>query len=113
MAGDIIEFDEALGFAHAGFEVDADGVDGGARVHLGELADHGVGRVNAGLGLGGAGFGATTEPFDLSADLVAQALLLAALRFEVGLFLFEEATEGAFDAEEAVGKDAIELDDLA
>ena len=113
LAGDVVEFDEALGFSHAGFEVDADGVHGGAGVHGGELADHGVGGVDAGLALGSAGLGATAEPFDLGADLVAEAVLLAALRLEVGLLLFEETAECPFHAEEAVGKDAVELDDLA
>ncbi len=112
-AGYVFEFYEALGFALAGFEVDAGGVDGGAGVHGLELADHLVGGIDAGFGLGGAGFGAAAEPLDLGADLVAEAFLLAALRFEIGLLFFEEAAEGSFDAEEAVGEDAVELDDLA
>jgi hypothetical protein len=87
--------------------------DGGARVHGGQLADHRVGGVNARLGFCGAGLGAAAKPLDLGFDLVAQALLLAALRFQIGLLFFKKAAEVSFHAQEAVGKDAIQLDDLA
>ena len=108
-----VELDQPLGLALAGVEVDAGGVDGGARIHGRQLADHGVGRVDAGLGFCGARLGAAAQPFDLRSDTVAQALLLAALRFEIGLLLFKKTAEVSFDAQQAVGKDAIQLDDLA
>ena len=58
-------------------------------------------------------FGPLTQPFNFRLHLVAEALLLLALRFEICLLLFEESAEGAFNAKEAVGEDAVELDDLA
>ena len=68
-------------------------------VHVGQLADHRVGGIDAGLGLGGARLGAAAQPFDLGSDVIAQALLLAALRFEIGLLFFKKAAEVAFDAQ--------------
>ncbi len=85
----------------------------GAGVHGRKLADHGVGAVDAGFGLGGAGLGTAAQPLDLGADLVAQAFLLAALRLQVSLSLFEKTAEVAFHAEQALRIDAVELDDLA
>jgi hypothetical protein len=113
VAGDVVEFDKAFALAHAGFKVDARGVDGGARVHCGQLTDHGVGGVDAGFGFCCAGFGAAAEPLNFSSHLVAKALLLAALRFEIGLLFFKKTAEGSLYAEQAVGKNAVELDDLA
>ncbi len=113
VAGDIVELDQAFALTHAGFKIDARGVDGGAGVHGSQLSDHGVGRVDARFGLCGAGLGAAPQPFNLSPDAIAQAVLLPALGLEVGLFLFEEMAEVALHAKKAAGKNTVQLDNLA
>ena len=113
VAGHIGELHQPLGLAQAGIEVDAGGVDRGARVHGRQLADHGIRGVDARLGLGGARLRAASEPLDLSPYAVAQALLLAALRLQISLFLLKKAAEVALYAQQAAGKDAIQLDDLS
>ena len=109
----IVELDEPFGLALAGFKVDAGLADGGARVHGGQLADHRVGGINARLGFCGAGLWAAAKPLDLRSDLVAQALLLLALRFQVSLLLFKKAAEVSFHAQKAFSEDAVQLNDLA
>ncbi len=108
----MVELDEALGLALGGGEVDACGGGLLALVDVFELADEVVGGVDAGLGLRGAGLGAAAEPLRFGFDAVLQSLLELALSFEVLLLAFEESTVGAADAEETVGVDAVELDDV-
>jgi hypothetical protein len=111
--GDVFEFDEALGLAVGGVELDAGGGGAGALVDVGELADEFVGVIDAGLGLGGAGLGASAEPVDFGLDAVAEALLHLGLGFHVELAAFEEFRVGAAYAEHTFGVDTAQLDDLA
>ncbi len=102
----VFEFDEALGLAFGGVELDAGGGGAGALVDVGKLADEFVGVVDAGLGLGGAGLGASTEPVDFGLDPVAEAFLHLGLGFHVEFATFKEFRVGASDAEDALGVDA-------
>ena len=113
IAGHVLELDQPLGLALGGIEVDAGRAHRRARVHIRQLADHRIGCVDAGLRFCGARLGPATQPFDLGLYAVAQALLLAALRFEISLLFFKKAAEVALHAQQAVGKDAIQFDDLA
>ena len=111
IAGHIVEFYQPFGLAQAGLKVDARGVDRGARVHLLQLADQVVGGVDARFGFGCSRLGTAPEPLDFGLHLVAQALLLFGLRLQVGLLLLKKPAEVAFDAQQPVGIDAIQLDD--
>ena len=77
------------------------------------MADHLVGRVDAGLGFAGPRLGSAPQPLDFGLHHVAQALLLAVLRFQVGLLFFEKAAEIALHAQQAVGINPVQLDNLA
>ena len=101
LAGHVGKLNQPLGLPLAGGKVDAGGAYAGAGVHGGELADHGVGRIDACFGFCGARLGSAAQPFNLGPHLVAQALLLAALRFEIGLSLLKEAAEVALHAQAA------------
>ena len=110
--GDVFELDEALGLALGGGEVDSGGGGLGALVDFLELADEVVGVVDAGFGLGGAGLGAAAEPVDFDLDAVLEGVLELGLGLHVLLLALDEFGVGAFDAEESVGVDAVELDDF-
>ena len=92
------KLDKSFGLALCGVEVDSGAAHCGARVHRRKLANHCFGRIDARFGFSRARFGTAAEPFDFSANAVAQALLLFALRFEVGLALLEKAAEVALHA---------------
>ena len=83
----------------------------GAGLHVGQLADDGVGRVDARLCFGGAGFGAAAQPFDLGRTRLRR-LFMRGLRFEIRFASFEKSAEVALDAQQAFGVDAVEFDDL-
>ena len=110
--GGVLDFDEALGLAAGGVEGDAGGRGARARFGILQLGDEGVGVVDAGFGFGGAGFGAAAEPLHLDADAIAETFLGALLPLDVRFAAFEKFGVAALDAEQAVGVDAVELDDL-
>jgi len=58
------------------------------------------------------GLRAAAEPFHLQADAVSQALLGALLPLDIGIAIFEKLGIAALYAQQAVGVDAVELDDL-
>ncbi len=110
--GGILDFDETFGLAAGGVEGDAGRGDSRAGFGVAQLGDKGVGVVDAGFGFGGAGLRAAAEPFHLYADAVAQALLGALLPLDVGVAVFEKFGIATFYAQQAVGVNAVELDDL-
>jgi hypothetical protein len=84
---------------------------GVAFLEAGEFVHHFAGLLDAAFGLGGAGFGAALEPFDLAADATGDRLLAALLGGEKFFFLHQELAVRAVVAEIAVGIGPVELDD--
>ncbi len=104
--------EEFAGFAIGGGEFYFHGfVLAGAGAHIGEVANEGVGVLDAGFAFSTAGFGAAAEPGDFCFDLVLQALLFFFLGGEDGFAAVEEVGVVAGDAEEAVGIHAVDFDD--
>src|SRR5262249_29526762 len=104
--------DELLGAPVARAEVDGGGPAlGVAELQLVQLRDQLAGAVDAGLLLCRAGLGPLAQPFDLSADGVAQRVFAPLLRGEQFLPLLEEAAVVAFAAEMAAGVAFVQLDD--
>ena len=110
--GGVLDFDETFGLATGGVEGDAGRGDSCAGFGVAQLGDKGIGVVNAGFGFGGAGLRAAAEPFHLYADAVAQALLGALLPLDVGLAVFKKFGIAALYAQQAVGVNAVELDNF-
>ena len=75
----LLHFDQPFGLALGGVEGDAGRKRAAAGFGVLQLRNERVGVVDAGLCLGGAGFGAAAQPLNLGAHAVAQALLDALL----------------------------------
>jgi len=81
-----------------------------AGAHFRQVADHLLGFIDAGLGFGGAGFGAAAEPFHFGVNAVGQGFLLLALRVQVIFLGLKKRAVISANAQETVFVDFVEFD---
>ncbi len=103
-------FDQALGLAIRGGEIDLGGRAACPRIHVRQFADEILRFVYAGLRLRGARLGAVPQPLDLVAHAIFQRFLPLRLRLQKFFLLLQKGAVVSVDAKNALRIKAVQLD---